>query len=581
MRIAAIDIGTNSVHMVIADASGAQGFEVVDREREVVQIGRGAFRSGRLQADAIRRTVDSLARFVQLARRHRADRILCVATAAVREARNGGDFLAAARSATGITPRVIPAAEEGRLIYLGVRSALQLPEKPSAIVDIGGGSMQLVLADAERRMQTLSAPLGALRLSESFLHSDPPARPELQRLRQHVRKTAQEPLEKLLKDKPRQAYGSSGSIHALANLAHWEETGGPIAHVNGHFLALESLQRTGAKLQGMTTAERARLPAIDAPRAEIIVAAAIVLEHVLEELDLEGITLSDFGVREGLVHDFVQNHAGEIYSSVAVPELRLRSVQQCLSRFGLDARHPAHVADLSLALFDGLGRAHGLGAPERELLQFAALLHDIGTVIGYDGHAEHSYYIILNANLRGLSAEELRIIANVARYHGKARPRKRDKAFADLRKKERRTVKWLAAILRIAEGLDRSHYQLVKAVRVVRGSGGVSIRVEARREAQLEIWAARRRVDLLSRLLEGPVRVRAEAKAAPRPTAAPDRRARALPQAPGRVLPLPGSPRREAPAPPRSRPRPASRRSSGIRIRGPARPALRSRAADM
>ena len=582
MRIAAIDIGTNSIHMVIADASGAQGFEVVDREREVVQIGRGAFRSGRLQVDAIRRTVDSLTRFVQLARRHKADRILCVATAAVREARNGGDFLAAARHATGITPRVIPAAEEGRLIYLGVRSALQLPEKLSAIVDIGGGSMQLVLADRERRLQTLSAPLGALRLSEAFLHSDPPSRSELQGLRQHVRKIAADALERLGKDEPLEAYGSSGSIHALANLAHWDEKGGPIAHVNGHFLALEALQRMGAKLEGMSTVERARLPAIDAPRAEIIVAAAIVLEHVLEELDLEGITLSDFGVREGLVHDFVHDHAGEIYSSVAVPDLRLRSVQQCLSRFGLDPRHPGHVADLSLALFDGLKREHGLDAAARELLHFAALLHDIGTVIGYDGHAEHSYYIILNANLRGLSAEELRIVANVARYHGKARPRKRDETFAALKKQQRRTVRWLAAILRIAEGLDRSHYQLVKAVRVVRSAGSVSIRVEARREAQLEIWAARRRVDLLSRLLERPVRVRAEAKAAaPRATPSPDRRSRApSPDSPARVLPLPGSLPREAPAPPRSRPRPVSRRSSGTRTPEPARPALRSRAAD-
>ena len=597
MRIAAIDIGTNSVHMVIADAGGAQGFEVVDREREVVQIGRGAFESGRLRADAIRRTVDSLARFVQLARRHRADRILCAATAAVREARNGGDFLAAARRATGISPRVIPAAEEGRLIYLGIRSALQLPEKPSALVDIGGGSMQLVVADAERRLQTLSAPLGALRLSEAFLGSDPPSRSELQRLRRFVRKTAREPLEKASKEKPRQAFGSSGSIHALANLAHWEETGGPITHVNGHHLSLESLKRTGMELQAMTTEERASLPAIDAPRAEIIVAAAVVLEHVLEELDLDGITLSDFGVREGQVNDFVLGHAGEISSARTVSDLRLRSVQQCLSRFGLDLRHPSHVAQLSLTLFDRLRQAHGLGPGERELLHFAALLHDIGTVIRYDGHAEHSYYIILNANLRGLSAEELRVIANVARYHGKGRPRKRDRAFGDLPKRERRTVEWLAAMLRIAEGLDRSHYQLVKSVRVARSSSGVLIRAEARREAQLEIWAARRRVGLLSRLMELPVRVggaksvpptlrrglrgRPRGRTARRANGASDRRAPAPAPARGRVLPLRGSLRRGGPAPVRSRPRLASRRSSGTRTRGPARPAPRSRAADM
>ena len=510
MRIAAIDIGTNSIHMVIAEAGGPQGFDVIDREREVVQVGRGSFESGRLQRDAIRRTVDSLARFAQLARRHQVDHILCTATAAVREARNGGDFLSLARSVAGISPRVIPAAEEGRLIYLGIKSALELGDKPSLIVDIGGGSMQLVLANQERITMALSAPLGALRLTETLIESDPPSHRDLQRLRQRVRKTAAESLEKLGEAKPRRAYGSSGSIHALASLAHWEENAGPIEHVNGHVLKLESLQRLTRRLQGMTRRELERLPAIDAFRAEIIVAGAVALEHVLAKLKLDGITLSDFGVREGLVTDYVTRHAGEITSVAMVPDLRLRSVLQCLGRFGLDARHPKHVAQLSLALFDGLANVHELGAAERELLHFAALLHDIGSVIGYDGHAEHSYYIIMNASLRGLPADDLRVIANVARYHGKGRPRKRDQDFNDLPKPTRRTVRWLAALLRIAEGLDRSHYQLVKSVRVRRSSGRISILVHARREAQLEIWAARRRVDLLSKLAGRTVGVSAE-----------------------------------------------------------------------
>jgi exopolyphosphatase/guanosine-5'-triphosphate,3'-diphosphate pyrophosphatase len=186
-------------------------------------------------------------------------------------------------------------------------------------------------------------------------------------------------------------------------------------------------------------------------------------------------------------------------------------VLRCLNRFRLDARHPTHVARLSLELFDGLRSAHKLTEIDREMLHYAALLHDIGTVIGYDEHAEHSQYIIMNASLRGLSAPELRMIANVARYHSKARPRKRDREFGELDKRTRRTVRWLSALLRIAEGLDRSHYQLVQSVRVVRNSGGIAIRVNARREAQLEIWAARRRVDLLSRLLKRPVRVTGEA----------------------------------------------------------------------
>jgi len=190
VRIAAIDIGTNSIHMVIARSSGSGGFELAGRERDVVQIGRGSFASGRLRAEAIRRTVEALARFVNLARRQQVDRILCTATAAVREARNGGSFLEAAREGAGITPRVIPAEEEGRLIYLGVKGALQLDEHKSLIVDIGGGSAQLVVATRDRLIETRSAPLGALRLTECFLHSDPPTRRDLLRLRRHVRRTA-------------------------------------------------------------------------------------------------------------------------------------------------------------------------------------------------------------------------------------------------------------------------------------------------------------------------------------------------------------------------------------------------------
>ena len=194
MRIAAIDIGTNSIHMVIAAAESASGFEVIDREREVVQVGRGSFGSSRLRAQAIRDTAEALRRFVQLARRHQVDRILCTATAAVREAKNGGDFLAAARRVSGISPRVIPSAEEGRLVYLAVRSALQLDARPALMVDIGGGSVQLVVGTSERVLQTSSAPLGALRLTETLLHSDPPTRRELQRLRRVVSRGLEAPL---------------------------------------------------------------------------------------------------------------------------------------------------------------------------------------------------------------------------------------------------------------------------------------------------------------------------------------------------------------------------------------------------
>ncbi|HTM58691.1 MAG TPA: Ppx/GppA phosphatase family protein [Candidatus Udaeobacter sp.] len=509
MRIAAIDIGTNSIHMVIARSTPA-GFELADREREVVQIGRGSFSGGRLRADAIRRSVEALARFVDLARRQQVDRILCTATAAVREAKNGGSFIEAAREGAGITPRVIPPEEEGRLIYLGVKSALRLDERPALIVDIGGGSTQLVVANRDQLIESRSMPLGALRLTELFLESDPPSRRELLRLKRHVRRVAAGPLQTVEALEPRTVYGSSGSIHALAQLAHHEDQGQALPQLNGHILTRDSLERLLRKLQHLSLPAREKLPGIDPRRAEILIPGAVVLAHVLEELDADGITISDFGVREGLVMDYLASHSREVRTLGEVEDLRLRSVLQLLQKFQPEERHlkhARHVARLSLALFDGLSTLHGEDGAAREILHFAALLHDVGAVVGYDRHAEHSAYVIRNGSLRGLSASEIEMISIVARYHGKGRPRKKDRLVRALSGARRRTVRWLSALLRIAEGLDRSHYQLVQEVRVTRKQGRIGLRLTARRGAGLELWAARRRLEPLERLTRSKVTI--------------------------------------------------------------------------
>ncbi|MBI1795896.1 MAG: Ppx/GppA family phosphatase [Candidatus Eisenbacteria bacterium] len=507
MRIAALDIGTNSIHMVIADTTPLGTFEVFDREREVVQIGRGSFDDGRLRAEQIQRTSQALARFCDLARRHDVDTILCTATAAVREARNGGAFLRAARRASGVSPRVIPAEEEGRLIYLAVRAAIQLDEAPALIVDIGGGSMQLVVGTRDRLLLATCAPVGALRLNELLEPADPPAHDDLARMRRRVRRHTAEALERVREWKPTRVYGCSGSIHALAQAAHWKDTGQALEHVNEFALTYEALQRTTRRLARMTTREREALPGIDAQRAEIILPGAVVLEHVLESLDAPAIVLSDYGVREGIVTDYIGRHGREISRLAAVADLPLRSVLGLLGKLSADGPHPQHVTLLALALYDELHVIHELPDEARALLHYAALLHDAGTAIGHDGHLDHSYYIIRNGGLRGLSAEAIEIVACVARYHGRRRPRKRDEAYAALAPAARRTVRWLAGLLRIAEALDRSHYQLVRALRVTRRHRGISILVSTRHDARLEIWAARRRTALLERLIGGSVRV--------------------------------------------------------------------------
>ncbi len=508
MRIAAIDIGTNSIHMVIAEATRGDGFAVLDREREVVQVGRGSFLDGRLRGVAMKRTAAALRRFVQLARRHSVERILCTATAAVREARNGGEFLKLARRESGVSPRVIPSEEEGRLIHLAVQAALRLGDEPALIVDIGGGSAQLVHVKGAELLRVAGVPLGALRLTETLLDRDPPSERDLVALRRHVRKSLRTALASFSGPAPKSMFGSSGSIHALAQLAHQQDHGRALPQVNGHVLTLASLARLNRRLERMPRAQRERLPGIDAARAEILIPGAIVLEQVLRLSGLRSITLSDYGVREGLVTDWLRRHAQELPTLEAASDVRLRSVLGLLSRFARDDRHARHVAALSLQLFDALRPWHQLGVREREWLQFSALLHDIGSTVAYDGHARHSAYLIREGGLRGLTADEIELVALVAQYHGAARPRKkRDPVFAARRKPERRIVRWLSAMLRVAEGLDRSHYQLVRSLQVRLRRERVQILADTRRHAQLELWAGRRRASDLARLLDQLVEV--------------------------------------------------------------------------
>ena len=558
MRIAAIDIGTNSIHVVIAQAHGQKGFEVLDREREVVQIGRGSFLGNRLRSDAIARTVDSLARFVALARRQGAERILCTATAAAREAKNGGEFVRQAKQVAGITPRVIPAREEGRLIWLAVKNALELPaDEPSLVLDIGGGSLQMVVGTADKLLRVVSVPLGALRLSEILPLGDPPDPEALARRRRTVRKTAREALAMVKELAPRRIYGSSGAIHALAHVSQHLEGKGTIGQINGHKLSARSLERTTRAIEAMPLAQRIALPGIDAARAEILIQGAVVLDHVLREVGGEAIIVSDFGVREGLIADYIARHAKEIERLDPVEDLKLRSVLRLLDKFRGDEVHARHVTGLGLSLFDAFADEHRLKGRARRLLEYAGLLHDVGSTIGHENHTAHSSYIIKNGNLRGLSAEDVAIVALVAGYHGKKRPRKSDETFAALRPKAQRAVRWLAAILRIAEALDRSQYQLVLGLRVTKAAESVTIRVTAREDARLEAWAARSRTRLLARLLGRKVRVLLEVSA--RSVRIP-REAAAAPAAPPDA-PRPAARAAEpAPAPaPRARARASAR----------------------
>jgi len=266
--------------------------------------------------------------------------------------------------------------------------------------------------------------------------------------------------------------------------------------------ALHELRK---RLVASTVKERRRLPAMDERRADIIVAGSVVLDTILEAVQAKEIVLCDWALREGLLIDYMQAHPRSVARAEAYPDVRRRSVVSLAEKCGYDEPHARQVARLALDLFDGTHRLHGLGARERSLLEFAALLHDVGRHISYPGRHKHTFYLIRNGDLRGFHPMDIEVLALVGRYHRQGMPRKKNTVFAALPREERRAVRILSGLLRLADALDRSHRAVVKALSVREDRGGLRLRCEVEGDAGLEQWAARRRLELLAGTLERPL----------------------------------------------------------------------------
>lgn len=504
MKIAAIDIGSNSIHMIIASvtAGADHEFTVIDREKDMVKLGAGCFAGGRLTAEAVATGLRSLRNFAKLCERHGVEEVLATATSAVREARNGGAFLDEVERQTGIEVRVISGEEEARLIYLAVRSAIDLRGRRALAIDIGGGSVELVVGDANRLIAAESAKLGVLRLRDLFVKEDPIPKKERRRLVEHVRKVAAAPIERVRKAGFDVVVGASGTILALGALAR-ARAGKPLPdQVSNETVSAADLARTVDWLAELPLAEREKVPGLDPHRADTIVAGGILLGELLAMAGAKEIVLCGRALREGLILDYLDRNVAHIRDSEQVPDLRRRSVLDLARRSETSGRllpHGRHVARLALSLFDQLAPLHGMGPVERQILEFAALVHDVGERISFERHERHTHYLVRNADLRGFTREEVELIALVARYHRGGTPKRRHPDFGALGKRARRTVRRLAAILRVADGLDRSHFQVVRGVRVTPGKKKIVIGVETADDAELEVFTARRKARLFER----------------------------------------------------------------------------------
>jgi exopolyphosphatase/guanosine-5'-triphosphate,3'-diphosphate pyrophosphatase len=476
--IAAIDVGTNAVRLEIARVHPDGSLETLHQERDPIRPGEGVFTTGRIPPEGEDRLVATLRRYAALCRRYRAH-VRAVATSAMREAKNGRDVVRHVHDAAGLDLEVISGREEARLICLGVLDGRPATAR-SLLLDIGGGSTEVATAVGERPTNLWSVPLGAVRLTQIFGTSGRVSETRLAALRGFCGEAFREALP-ALPARERVALGSSGTIEVVVGFAAQHRRA-----------SRKEIARAVVDLAAMTASERRSR--FDARRAEIVVAGAAVLEAAMRHLGLAAITAVGTGLRNGILLELSRRDEARLDPGATELVLALGR------RFQFDEPHATQVARLALDLYDRLEALHRLPSRARQLLEAAALLHDIGHAVSVQSHHKHTYYLVANADLPGFADRERALVALVARYHRRSHPGRGRRDLEELSSSELGLVRKLVAILRVADALDRSHQQPVRTVRTRVRRGAVDLRVAARGPIELELWDAAREAGLFQRV---------------------------------------------------------------------------------
>ncbi|MGZ4762176.1 MAG: Ppx/GppA phosphatase family protein [Ilumatobacteraceae bacterium] len=498
--LAALDIGTNSFHLVVARILD-NGYEVVTREKETVRLGHGGGDMKVLSADAMDRGISSLRRMQRIAAAHNAP-VRAVATSAVREAGNADVFLNRARREAKVEIEVISGLEEARLIHLGVLQAVPAFDQRLILVDIGGGSTEVLVGERGETLTARSFKLGAVRLTDRFFPGGIVTTKALSDCRSYIRSilaTFEREVEELGFDI---AIASSGTAETIARMIHAARDDTPLHTFNRFEFAVVELQSiTDTLAKRRSSDDRRGIPGLDPTRADIIVAGALVLEGVADIYGVKGFVFSEAALREGVLLDTIARLQGGALHHLR--DVSRRSIRALAERCDDDLTHSAHVAALALQLFDATESLHGLPTDAREYLEAGALLANVGLVISHSKHHLHSYYVVRNSELTGLTDIEIEIIAQIARYHRKSAPKASHPEFGRLSPDDQRLVKMLAGILRVAIGLDRSHDGRVRSVMANVRRDRLVIEAEGKRgkEISLELYTANERSDLLEEVL--------------------------------------------------------------------------------
>ena len=485
-----VDIGTNSVRLLVARVDRDHTWTTVTLQKESVRLGEGEFgATSQLRPEAMSRTIAVCRTFVDLARAHGARGMVAVATAATREAENRAAFVRRLHDEAGLDVHIVSGQEEARLIFLGVLAKVKLGERRALVIDIGGGSTEVALGGSDGAEYPDSLKIGAIRLTNQYLEgaTGPIAAEVYEAMRRHVRLEAARTRQKLSGQRIDIAYGTSGTIRNLAAIAARLGSG---AAQRPDTLRRADLRKVVKLLRSVDLEARRAIPGLNPERADIIIAGAAILDALMEDLGLLEIqTLAECGLREGLVLDHLARTTSPELAQG--PSVRERSVLRLARSTAFDESHARHVAGLALELFDSARDCglHRYGHAERELLSYSALLHDIGAFLDYSDHHLHSHYLVRNANLLGFDEREVAMMAAIALFHRKNRPGPRHAAFAELDRRTRSAVRRLSTLLRIAEYLDRSHSSAVAhASFQMAGKNDLTLVVAPTKDWQLELW---------------------------------------------------------------------------------------------
>lgn len=464
--LAAIDLGTNTFNLTFAEIKSKDEVQIKEKYKEMVRLGEGGISKGEISREAFERGLNAMKKFKKIIDARGTNKIIALATSAIRSAKNGKDFIQTVKEQTNINIRVINGNEEAALIYEGIKHAVHLDHEEVLMIDIGGGSVEFIVGNANSAKLIRSINIGAQRLLDAFVKSDPISTAEIKSLRQHLQQELKDLLPEIQEFNIKTMVGSSGSFETLGQvISHRQKK--DITTLNEFTFTPSDFKPVFEQIIKLNTPKRLEIPGMDKQRVDMIVPGSILIDFVLTQLpSIKLLKVSNYALKEGMIYNYVDEHAAQLSEIYAQFEqnIRTKSIRQLARKFGIPQSYALHVSHLASNLFSTLLPLHQYTSKEAELLKYAALLHEIGIFINRSGYHKHGQYIILNAGLTGFNSDEIMYLSNIVRYHRKSLPSLEHLHYNVLSHDARKKVNHLSAILRLAVGLDYARRHIVKSV---------------------------------------------------------------------------------------------------------------------